>query len=157
MSWSAASVVATASPSSSTASSFACAKNESQSFGRFSMKWIRRLVSDSVASMSSTAYGRRSSGTSPSFPGTTVDGVLDLAELRPGQRIVEVHVKDPDEPQAGPSHHRTGAVVDCHRVGDDPVHAEFGERLVDERFRAFGRVALAPRRTVEPVADVDRR
>src|SRR5258708_3075718 len=75
------------------------------------------------------------------LPLGTGQGVLDQAVLGSVDVVQAVAVEGPDEGQTGLVHDAPGAVVDRHRLRDDPLHTELGEALADQRDRALGPVA----------------
>src|ERR687890_1589540 len=81
--------------------------------------------------------------------------VLDLPVLHPHDGLLPVLVEGPRVGQACLLHHAPGGGVDCHRLREHTLHAELGDALADQRARSFGCITLAPRGSLEPVAELD--
>ncbi|MEO6957412.1 MAG: hypothetical protein ABI137_11780 [Antricoccus sp.] len=85
-------------------------------------------------------------------PIRTANLVLGLALIAASDRLIPVEVKGTDESQARFLKHRSGSCVDAHRLGEDTLHAELVECVIDKGADDLGRVSAVPGRAPQPVA-----
>ena len=104
---------------------------------------------------SRAAFVPTTSSASLLLPLRSEQRVLDVAFLLALDVVGPGLVKDPDEAQARLLHHASRRDVHDHRGGNHTLNAKLGEALVDQRPRAFGRITLSPRRSAQPVAELD--
>jgi hypothetical protein len=90
----------------------------------------------------------------PPLPVVLCERVLDLAVLRPRQRVLPLQAERPHVRQTRLLHHPSGGEVDRHRLRPNAAHAELGEAVADQDAGAFGGVTLAPGEPLEPVAEL---
>src|SRR5829696_2669230 len=90
----------------------------------------------------------------PPLPVVLCERVLDLAVLRPRQRVLPLQAEHPHVRQTRLLYHPSGGKVDRHRLRPNAAHAELGEALADQSAGAFGGVTLAPGEPLEPVAEL---